>query len=457
MTAKRAKMWHDWFRRRVADNAPYDRIVHGVLCATSRDGRDIATWIRQEADLAEEARRGFRTSYADRASLDLFWRRFTADEYFSLEQMAELTATAFMGVRIECAQCHKHPFDRWTQTDYRAYANVFAGVRFGHSVEAGTAIADLLAKRRDDKNVKGPSLPRLQEVYCVSQRQRALSHPQTNALVEPKVLGGPVLTATSNSREELFRWLVRPDNPYFARSFVNRVWAHYLGRGLVEPVDNFSAGNPASNERLLDALARDFTQHHYDIRRLERLILNARVYQLSSRPNDTNRSDKTHYSHALARPMMAEVVVDVLNTALGTSEELGPDIPPGSRAIDIAPNRVQAPHLARIFKVFGRPVRATTCDCERPREPAIGQTLFLMTDAVLLQRMEKGRLSNLLAAKHTDAQIVEELFLATLSRNPDEGEQRAAMDHVRAASTRAAGFADVLWALINTREFILNH
>src|SRR5262249_33485934 len=172
---------------------------------------------------------------------------------------------------------------------------------------------------------------------------------------------------------------------------------------------------------------------------------------------ETNRADKTHYSHALARPMMAEVVVDVLGSALGGSPELGPDVPPGSRAIEVAANRVQAPHLARIFKVFGRPVRATTCDCERPREPAIGQTSFLMPDADLLRGLEKGGLAALLAGKLTDAEIVEELFLATLSRQPDAGECQGALDHVRSAPSRAAGFGDVLWALINTREFILNH
>jgi hypothetical protein len=457
MTAKRAKMWHDWFRRRIADNTSYDRLVHGVLCATSRDGQEIQTWIEREAAVAQEAQQGFRTSYADRDSLDLFWRRFTGNDFFSLENMAELTATAFMGVRIECAQCHKHPFDRWTQADYRAYANTFARVRFGNSVEVGGAIADLLARRRDDKNAKVPAIPRLQEVYCVADMHRALPDPQTNEIAAPRALGGPELTAAGDPREELFRWLVHPDNPYFARSFVNRVWAHYMGRGLVEPVDNFSAGNPASNERLLDALARDFIHSQYDIRRLERSILTARVYQLSSRPNSTNRSDKTHYSHALVRPMMAEVVVDVLDSALGGKMELGPGLPPGSRAIEIASSRVEAPHLARIFKVFGRPVRATTCDCERPREPAIGQALFLMTDADLVRRLEKGRLAELLAGRQSDAEIVDELFLAALSREPDEGERHAALDHISAAQTRSAGCADILWALINTREFILNH
>jgi hypothetical protein len=401
-------------------------------------------------------RGGFRTRYAERASLDLFWRRFNGEEFFPLEQMAELTATAFLGVRIECAQCHKHPFDRWTQNDYRAYANAFARVRFGTSTEVGGAIADLLAQRRNEETHGGPALPRLQEVYCAGQMQRALADPDSNAIVAPRALGGPLLVGAGDPREELFRWLVSPDNPYFARSFVNRVWAHYLGRGLVDPVDNLSAANVPSNEGLLDALARDFISHGFDMRRLERTILSARAYQLSSRPNNTNREDKTHYSRALARPMMAEVVVDVLSSALGVAEDLGPEVPRGSRAIEVAPNRVQAPHLARIFRVFGRPVRATTCDCERPREPTIAQTLFLMTDPVLLGRMEKGRLGTLLAEKRTDVQIVDELFLATLSRFPDEDERRAALDHVRAGN-RQKGFGDLFWALLNSREFILNH
>src|SRR5262249_6897276 len=160
--------------------------------------------------------------------------------------------------------------------------------------------------------------------------------------------------------------------------------AHYFGIGLVEPVDNFSVANPPANERLLDALARDFVGHGYDLRRLERLILLSRTYQLSSIPNATNADDRMNYSHARARPLLAEVVVDVLNSALGTREDFGPDAPPGSRAVELAPNRVRAPHLARAFRVFGRPLRTSTCDCERPLEPAVPQTLFLMADPVVL-------------------------------------------------------------------------
>jgi hypothetical protein len=458
LKVKRARMWHDWFRRRFAENVPYDRIAHGVLCATSRSGANVATWLRRETELAGQMHGGVRTSYADRPGLDLFWRRFSGEEYFPVEQMAERAATAFLGVRIECAQCHKHPFDRWTQADYRAFANVFARVRFGGSPEVTAAVADLLARRREGRSgKKSPPLPRLREVYLAPQAERALADPDTNRPLPARALGGPALTGPGDLREGLLHWLAGPANPYFAPSFVNRVWAHYLGRGLVEPVDSFSVANPPSNGALLDALAHDFVEHGYDIRRLERIILTSRVYQLSSRPNATNRGDKTHYSHALARPLLAEVVVDVLSCALGSPEDLGADPPPGSKAIEIAPNRVQAPHLARIFRVFGRPARTATCDCERPHQPAIGQTLFLMTDTAVLKRMQTGRLGRLLASKLTNAQVVEELFLATLSRPPDDVERQAALDQVCQAPSALAGFTDVLWALINTREFILNH
>src|SRR5262249_11807417 len=156
---------------------------------------------------------------------------------------------AFLGVRIECAQCHKHPFDRWTQADYRAYANVFGQLRFDSSPEVRAAVAELLEERRRT-GASGPPVPRLREVYVGDQPPRRLGHPETGRPLPPKALGGPELDYDGDARERLFAWLVRPDNPYFARSFVNRVWAAYFGAGLVEPVDNFSVANPPTNERL---------------------------------------------------------------------------------------------------------------------------------------------------------------------------------------------------------------
>jgi hypothetical protein len=455
---KRAKIWHDWFRKRIAENVPYDRIVRGVLTATSRNGLDVKEWIGREVRLHEQLRQGFQTDYADRPGLDLFWRRLANDDFFPLEQMGELTATAFLGVRLECAQCHKHPFDRWTQADYRAWANIFGQTKFGSSPEVTATFANLLEERRKaPPGEAGPRLPRLREVYTSNDPLRRLRDPETNGPLSAKALGGPEIALKGDARVRLCNWLAAPDNSYFARAFVNRVWAHYFGVGLVTPVDGFSAANPPSNEPLLDALARDFIEHHFDTRRVERTILNSHTYQLSARPNATNAEDRGNYARSYARRFMAEVVADALDAALGVTEDLGPGLPSRCRAIEVAPNRVQNEHLATIFRTFGRPARTATCDCERSAEPAVPQTLFLMSDPILLKKLTTGRLSKLLAEKRTDGEVIEELFLATLSRPPDERERKAALGHVTGKKDRTRAFADVLWALINTREFILNH
>jgi hypothetical protein len=547
---KRAKMWHDWFRKRIALNVPYDQIVKGVLTATSQDGQSREEWIRQAAAIDQAAQRGFESDYANRATLDLFWRgtnfftlRNIGNSPAKIEQMAEHTAAAFLGIRIECAQCHKHPLDRWTQADYRGYANIFSYLELGYvpqveeavtkvnadrqkartealaavdqentrrrtaaeqavdaenaarrkELEAGLAKLDPEtrksaldavdsanserkklalaavdrdnAARRQEVDAKYPAPPPPtvagargpRGLYLTEQPVRQLTHPDTNVPLPPKALGGPVLEAKGDPRIALFESLRRPDHPYFAPSFVNRVWAHYFGVGLVDPVDNFSVANPPSNEKLLAALAKDFVEHNFDIRHLERTILLSRSYQLSAIPNASNRHDRKNYSRAYLRPMMAEVVADVLNSALGVTEEYGADVPAGSRAIEVAPNRVGNPTLNQLFLIFGRPPRTSTCDCERAMEPALPRTLFLMTEPYVLNKITSGRLKQLLADKKADEHVVEELFLATLTRFPKEAEKRQSLEHVQSKPDRQAGFVDIVWALINTREFILNH
>jgi hypothetical protein len=456
LRSRRAQMWHDWLRQRFAANVPYDQIVRGILCATSRDGADMAAWMQQEIALAQAAQKGFTSDYARRASLDLFWRRVSGDDFFPIEQMAELTAAAFLGVRIECAQCHKHPFDRWTQADYRAFANVFAQVQYGSSNELRAATARLLEERRRTGQGDKP-LPRLREIHVSQEELRRQPDPDTRAPLPARALGGPEIPFDGDARARLLAWLVRPDNPYFARALVNRVWAHYFGSGLVDPVDSFSVANPPSNERLLDALAADFVHSGHDFRRLERLLLQSRTYQLSSVPEGRGTGNLRPFTHAPVRRLMAEVVADMLDDALGVREGVGADAPPGARAIEVATNRVRQPHLAEVFRIFGRPPRAALCDCERPREPSIPQTLFLMTDPHLLKKIASGRLKTLLASTKSDDEIIAELFLATVSRFPDEREKRAAREHVAGKKDRRAGLIDVLWALVNTRELILNH
>jgi len=458
LRGRRSRTWHAWFRRRIAENRPYSEIARGVITATSRDGADADTWVEREAERLVALKQGSATDYAFKPGLDLYWRRFANGEYTSVEPLAERTATAFLGVRIECAQCHKHPFDRWTQADYRGFANIFADVRFGLSPEGLSATARLLDRRRKS-NPSGtlPPIPRLRETYVSDRPSRRLADPATGRPIAPKALGGPEVPPSGDPRTRFFDWLTEPNNPYFARSIINRIWAVYFGAGLVDPVDGFSVANPPSNAPLLDALAAGFVAQGCDIRRSERSILNSRAYQRSSEPADGNLGDRGNFARAAPRIMMAEVLVDALNQALGVAGDFGPDAPTGSRAIEIATNRVESPDLARVFRIFGRPARVAVCDCERPSKPALPQTLFLMTDAALLDKIKSGRVKALAGSDHCDAEAVEELFLATLSRLPDDDEARAALDRLRTRTGRASGLIDVLWALINTREFVLNH
>ncbi len=511
MQAKYNQMWHDWFRKRVADNMPYDQIVKGVLCSTSRDGQTPEDWLKEVKAIEQAAGKGFdRTLYAARPSLDLFW---CGGNPTPLEVLGEKTASAFMGIRLECAQCHKHPFDRWTQADYRAHANVFGQVTMGVSPEAKAVIdAENMARGTTLKTARAGGVL---EVF-VSTKFRALPHPDADAagpvvkrkgepagppprLLPAQALGGPVIPIEpgKDARIALFDWLRSADNPYFARSFVNRVWGHYFGVGLVDPVDNFSLANPPSNEKLLDSLAKDFIDSKFDIRRLERTVLNARVYQLSSTMNETNKLDRNNYSHSFLRSMMAEVTVDVLNSALGVTEDFGTDAPAGCRAIEVGSSRVVSKNAAFAFRLFGRPLRTSNCDCDRATEPALPQTLYLMADQAVLDKLrttakapirtkgevapavaEEPRLAKLLKSNKTDNEILDELFLATLSRFPSELERKHFADHIATRKNpapapveppvkgkpqrvvltpRESSFVAALWALVNTREFILNH
>jgi len=452
-----SQMWHDWFRKRLAENVPYDEIVRGVLCATSREGLSPEEYVQQVKQI-ETVNCGFNETYAHRSTLDLFWRR---QQQVPIEQWGEKTAAAFLGVRLECAQCHKHPFDRWTQTDYRAYANVFSRVSFGISPESQKLFRAENEERRKKKgDKKTVPLNPLREVF-LTKASRILPDPDTNKPLPARALGGPIIPLDDGKdpRQTLFEWMRAPDNPFFARSFVNRVWGHYFGTGIVHPVDDFSLANPPSNDRLLEALAKDFIANKYNIRDLERKILLSRTYQLTAVPNETNRLDRTNYSHSYIRPLMAEVMVDVLNAALGATEKFGPEMPDGSRAIEVGASRVQNGSVNYAFRIFGRPPRTTTCDCQRAMEPALPQKLYLMADPSILQKMQapQGRIARLLATERDDNKVLDELFLASVSRLPTAKERAWFASYRAQARDRRTAFVDTLWALINTHEFVFNH
>jgi hypothetical protein len=466
---KRAKMWHDWFRQRFERNVPYDDIVRGVLTATSREGAGIDDWIDRETELIHAARNGFDTRYADRANLDLFWRRGSGRGNYPIEEAAERIASSFMGVRINCARCHQHPFDTWTQNDFNAFANVFGQVRFDMSPELRVALTDRLDRRRTQRSAGealGPPPPRLGEVYLTA-RPVELRDPVSLTPVLAKALGGPVFhggdepTASSESpadyRVELMEWLNEPDNPYFAKNIVNRVWAHHFGRGFVEPLDGFAAANPPSHPDLLALLADDLVGHNYDLRRLERMILNSSTWQLSSAPNESNRTDEHYFARAYVRMPPPEAFVDMWLAAVGVSAEFGPDVPAGVRAVEIAPSQLNDTEWDRLLSLYGRRSRTSTCDCEAPPDPSIRQTLSLMSDPFLLHKLGEGRVKQMLAAQLSEGEVIDELFLNTLSRRPTEDEKNASLKHLSEAEGLAPAYVDLLWSLVNSQEFITNH
>jgi hypothetical protein len=459
---KLSQMWHDWFAKRIRDNMPYDEIVKGVLTATSREGMSAEEWLDDVKTIDAEAGKGWSSSYPERETLDLFWRRL---QPVPIEQWGEKVAAAFLGVRLECAQCHKHPTDRWTQDEYWAFANCFSQVTYNRNAFSEPELKKLVDAENADrvKSSQGKNqnqVPQIRELFTAT-KAATKANPETGRVAPPRALGGPAFELKSghDMRVDLFQWMVKPDNLFFARSFVNRVWQHYFGVGLVDPVDDFSQANPPSNPALLDALAADFAAHKFDIRCLERTILMSRTYQLAAKPNATNHQDRRNYSHALIRPMMAEVVVDVLNSALGTTETFGNDAPANVHMVEVGASRLLNNNVNYALRIFGRPPRTTACDCERAMDPALPQTLYRMTDPTIQAkfRAPAGRLMTLLKAKKSDAEILDELFLATLSRLPSEREKSAFARHREGESNRDTAFVNTLWALINTREFILNH
>lgn len=471
LRARYSQMWHDWLRKRFRDNAPFDEIMRGILVATSRDGESPKEWIEKTNAIDAQAGKGFETDYPSRRTLDLFWKL----QNLTLEVRGEKVAAAFLGVRLECAQCHKHPTDRWTQADYRAFANLFQQVTVGASPETRELVNKLNAERREAV-MRNNQAVQVREVFVIrpaagpgrgkaarsGNNPGALLDPETNRPLTPKALGGPEMPIPPSGEDvrlQLADWISSPDNPFFARAFVNRVWAHYFGIGLVDPVDDFSVANPPTNARLLDLLAREFIASKFNIRQLERTILNSRVYQLSSAANASNRFDKNNFARSYLRPMMAETVVDVMNAGLGVRENFGNEAPPGVNMIEVGTSRINNPSLSYVLRIFGRPPRTSACDCERTLDPALPQTLYRMTDPSVLQKLgsPQGRLARLLKSDLTDEQILDELFLATLSRFPSEDERAAFVKHRADEKNRQQAIQDTLWALINTREFILQH
>jgi hypothetical protein len=348
---------------------------------------------------------------------------------------AETTSQVFLGVRIGCAKCHHHPFERWSQDDYAGMSAFF--VRLG-------------TKNSQEFGVFG----REQVVYLKPTGEQ--SHPRKGGLVKPHALGGKDVDDPIDRRVKLAEWMTSPDNPFFARNLVNRFWGYLMGRGLVEPLDDLRATNPASNPDLLDALADDFVKHKYDLRHLLRTIMNSRGYQLSSRSTEANKADvqNIHFTRYTIRRLTAEQLADAIDFATGTVEKY-PGLPLGTRAIQLPDSGVKS----FLLDTFGRPARQITCECERTTQPNIAQALHLLNGEFLNKKLgdPKGRLDTLLKAKKDVPEIVSDFYLVTLSRPPRPEEVERARHWVSMAPTPREGLQDFLWSLLNSREFMFNH
>lgn len=348
------------------------------------------------------------------------------------ENSVETTAQLFLGVRIQCAKCHNHPFERWTQDDYYGFAAFFSRI----------------------KQKKG-NLPDEEVIYAAKDGE--VRQPRTGQVMKPKALGGPVLepdAAAGDRRTKLAAWLTSVDNPFFAKSLVNRVWFHLMGRGIVEPVDDFRDSNPASNDELLDGLAADFAQHNYDLRRLVRTILNSRTYQLSARTSELNVDDTLYFSHAYTRLLPAEVLLDAISTVTGTTTDFS-GLPSGTRATQIPDGKMDNPFL----KTFGRPARELACECERESDSNLSQALQLIGGQTVNGKLrdDKGRMARLAKDAPSNEAIIHELYIVALAREPNATETAAAVKHLTDSADKRQAVEDLGWVLINSKEFLFRH
>ncbi|MBI1916966.1 MAG: DUF1553 domain-containing protein [Planctomycetes bacterium] len=432
---KGSHVYRQWLRGHVERNTPWSQVARELLTASG------STFTNPPANY-------YRGAYNNRAPVAVR----------DPQTLAEMTAQVFFGVRMQCAQCHNHPYERWTQDDYHHMAAWFAQVKAkADPVQPGSPPPPYPWQLREDA------------IVIYSARAGEVTQPRTGKVMTPKLLGVPAspLPPGKDRRAVLADLVTAADNPFFARATVNRLWFHLLGKGIVDPPDDFRDSNPPANEALLDALARDFLDHNFDVKHVLRTIVSSRTYQLSAHGNETNQDDERYFSHALVKRkrLPAEVLLDALCTATGVPEKFA-GFPLGTRTIQLPDGEViytggrYATWDRHAFlKAFGQPPREASCECEREGDVTVDRVLELKNGAFVRQKIQTpdNRLGKLLARKLPDRDILNELFLATLSRPPLPDEVKAALDHVAKAKVKREAWEDVLWALLNTNEFLLRH
>lgn len=397
-------MWslHNWLRASFRDNKPMDQFVSEIITAVGSP---------------------FQNGPAN----------FFSNGY--QEEWTEATAQTFLGVRLQCAKCHHHPWENISQTDYHSLKAYFARLGKKSSWEFGVQGGEFVIYVNEGGEV---------------------GHPRTGAILKPKPLGADPVDDPVDRRRALAKWLSDKSNTVLARNLANRYWAYLMGRGLVMPIDDLRVTNPASNPELLDALAKDLIDHNYDIKHLMRTMMQSRVFQLSAVEHPASRVDRDnrYFTHYLPTRMTAEQMLDAVDFACGTSEKFN-ELPPGFRAIALPDSNFPNEFL----DVFGRPRRAINCECERSGTPSMSQALLMISGGLLNRKIAdaNGYVTQLVKANTPIEKAIEEIYLRTVSRMPSGEEVAAAKSELSQASTPQEGLEDLLWTLLNTREFQFNH
>jgi hypothetical protein len=406
--------FHAWMRDSLLSNVPYDQIVRELLAATGTVvGNPPVAWYKRVKDPKEQ-----------------------------LEDIAQL----FLGVRMQCAQCHHHPFERWSQDDYYSFAAFFSQIG------------------RKPTGVRG-------EDMIFHKRGRATAtNAKSGAILTPAALGDPVgeIPPDEDPRLKLANWMSSKSNPFFAKALVNRYWKHFFKRGLIEPEDDIRDTNPPTNPELLWALEKHFIESGFDLKALVRAITSSRTYQLSSKPNQLNLKDRQNYSRFYPRRLQAEVLLDAIDDLTGAQTRFA-NLPAGTRAIALPDNSYN--RSSGFLKVFGRPESQSVCECERVKSSSLAQSLHLINSNEIKLKLSGGnsRAAQLGKDEKTDQEKVTQLYRIAFARNPDSRELKIALDYVNSSNADAPGkpvnqvkqqrenYQDLIWALMNTKEFLFNH
>jgi Protein of unknown function (DUF1553)/Protein of unknown function (DUF1549) len=398
-------MWsfHNWIRNSVKSNKPWDRMAREVVTASG--------------NTLENGAANYYVIHKEPTDLS---------ENFSM---------AFLGMSITCARCHNHPMEKWTQKQYYQMANLFGRV----GMKNGTRFGDV-------------------EVYTKPYGE--VNHPRLNRPLDPAPLDGAsiAMDAPKDRREHLAEWLTAPQNPYFTRALVNRVWKNFMGRGLVEAVDDLRATNPPSNEELMQALCDETVRRNFDVKHLIRTIMNSAAYQRSSKANQLNLQDEKYYSRYIVRRLNAESMLDAISQVTGAPTAF-PNYPAGMRAVQLPDARINSYFL----KAFGKPERATTCECERSSEPTVTQALHIINGDTINQKLRApgGVVDNFVRLGFSDEAIINHIYLSALGRRPSPGEmknlQAVLKESGGSKDSRRHAIEDVAWSVLTSREFLFNH